>query len=47
LFSNNEKNGTLVKLIDGSELREYGWKPVISLEEGIENAFRARNADKS
>jgi len=47
LFSNNEKNGTLVKLIDGSELREYGWEPVISLEEGIENAFRVRNTENS
>jgi GDP-L-fucose synthase len=46
LFSSNEKNGTSVKLIDGSELREYGWKPLISLEQGIKKAFRARNTNK-
>jgi GDP-L-fucose synthase len=46
LFSSNEKNGTSVKLIDGSELREYGWKPLISLEQGIKKAFRARNTSK-
>ena len=46
LFSNNAKNGTSVKLIDGSELREYGWKPDISLEQGIERAFHAKNVNK-
>ena len=46
LFSNSEKNGTPVKLIDGSELREFGWKPLISLEEGIRNASRTRNTNE-
>lgn len=45
IFSSSEKNGTLVKLIDGSELREYGWKPEITLEQGIERAYHAKNAD--
>jgi len=46
LFSSSEKNGTSVKLIDGSELREYGWKPLISLKQGIKKAFDARNTNK-
>lgn len=46
IFSGSEKNGTLVKLIDGSELREYGWKPEITLEQGIERSYHAKNTDK-
>jgi GDP-L-fucose synthase len=43
LFSSSEKNGTSVKLIDGSELRGLGWKPLTSLEQGIKKAFEFRN----
>ena len=47
LFSSSEKNGTSVKLIDGSELMAHGWKPTISLEQGIKRAFNAKNATKT
>jgi GDP-L-fucose synthase len=46
LFSSSEKNGTSVKLIDGSELRGYGWKPLTSLEQGIKKAFEFRTTNK-
>jgi GDP-L-fucose synthase len=47
VFSNSEKNGTLVKLIDGSELIGYGWKPAITLKQGLERAYFAKNIGQS
>jgi GDP-L-fucose synthase len=38
-FSNDEKNGAMVKLLDGSQLQSYGWSPLIDLEEGVARVY--------
>ena len=39
VFSNDGQNGTASKLLDGTRLKESGWEPRISLEEGIVRAY--------
>jgi GDP-L-fucose synthase len=38
-FSNDGKNGAMVKLLDGSELHSHGWTPIINLEEGVARVY--------
>lgn len=40
VFSNDGKDGTSVKLIDGTFLMNKGWHPKVSLKEGLEEAYR-------
>jgi GDP-L-fucose synthase len=38
-FDNSKPDGTLRKLMDSSRLFEMGWKPSISLEDGLESTY--------
>ena len=38
-FELNKPDGTLRKLIDNSRIKSLGWKPKISLEEGLKNTY--------
>ena len=38
-FADDGKNGAMVKLLDGSRLHDLGWKPKISLLEGVNRVF--------
>ena len=40
LFSNDGKNGAPMKLLDGSQMREFGWEPSITLEQGLRRVQR-------
>jgi len=39
-FDKNKPNGTPRKLIDSTKLRKLGWKPKISLKDGIEETYK-------
>ena len=39
-FDTNKPNGTPKKLMDSAKLMALGWKPKISLEEGIQMAYQ-------
>jgi GDP-L-fucose synthase len=38
-FTNDGRNGAMVKLLDGSRLHDLGWIPKISLIEGVNRVF--------
>ena len=38
-FELNKPDGTLRKLMDNSRIKSLGWKPKISLEEGLKNTY--------
>lgn len=39
-FKSPESNGALIKLLDGSEIQKLGWKPKISLREGLNGILK-------
>lgn len=39
VFNTNQPDGTMRKLLDISRIKEMGWKPEISLEEGLKRAI--------
>jgi len=39
VFDRSKPDGTPRKMLDSTKLRDYGWKPAISLEKGIADAF--------
>jgi GDP-L-fucose synthase len=39
IFSNDGQNGAAAKLLDGTRLKESGWEPCISLEQGLARAY--------
>jgi len=44
-FDSSKPDGTPRKLMDSSKLNNLGWKPTISLEDGIKSVYREQ--DKS
>ena len=39
LWDDSKPNGTPRKLLDSTRINELGWKPKISLEEGIQDTY--------
>ncbi|MCO4755750.1 MAG: GDP-L-fucose synthase [Bacteriovoracaceae bacterium] len=39
-FDTSKPDGTMQKLLDSQKIRDLGWKPLVSLEEGIEKTIR-------
>jgi len=39
IFDKSKPNGTMRKLMDSSKLMDFGWKPQINLEEGLESTY--------
>ena len=37
----SKPDGTPQKLMDGAKLKALGWRPRISLEDGVESTYRA------
>lgn len=40
IYKKDLPNGTPRKLLDSSKIRKYGWKPTISLDEGLELTYK-------
>jgi len=41
VFDASKSDGTMRKLLDNTRMRKLGWKPKVSLEQGIEKTYRA------
>jgi GDP-L-fucose synthase len=39
-FDTTKPDGTMRKLMDNSRMKKLGWKPKVSLEEGIEKTYQ-------
>jgi GDP-L-fucose synthase len=39
-FDASKPDGTMRKLMDNTRMRKLGWKPKVSLEEGIEKTYQ-------
>jgi GDP-L-fucose synthase len=39
LFANDGRNGAMVKLLDGSILHSFGWRPKITLSQGVTRVY--------
>jgi GDP-L-fucose synthase len=46
IWDSSKPDGTFRKLMDSSKLNELGWKPAISIKEGIEGVYKAYQAGK-
>ena len=40
VFDTSKPDGAMRKLMDNSRIRKLGWKPKVSLEEGIEKTYQ-------
>tara|TARA_B100000676_G_scaffold63045_1_gene62435 strand:+ start:20787 stop:21752 length:966 start_codon:yes stop_codon:yes gene_type:complete len=45
-FELNKPDGTLRKLMDNSRIKSFGWKPTISLEEGLKSTYNWYRANE-
>ena len=41
IFDTSKPDGVMHKLMDNTRMRKLGWKPKVSLEEGIEKTYQA------